>query len=257
MKKKFKILKILIITAVIVMGVGCSLAADCSLSSTALLWDMELIQLIDEDAGVIMRKAEYGDTAYGSFTTEDGEVLEAKFVVERYGEIYAYDVEKPYTYSNYSFACIAEFDEEEGILSCKVTDVAKGLSLGFEELTLKLYDLDESEVKPYEVSSTYSSADGVAWLSTDYDYVRVSYFKTYKLSAEGYIERKAYCVGWGEGEFKIFEIVGYEPVFEMEVASGTYDFGYKKGELTLTFENDNLYGENKPFEGYPVLRLCA
>lgn len=256
MKKKFKILKILLIAAVIAMGVGCSLAADCSYTSTSLLFDMELIKLIDEDAGVIMRKAELGDTAYGSFTTEEGEVVEAMYQFTPYGEIYVYEAEKPHTGNNCIYLS-AEFDEDEGILSCKVESASKDVSLGYTEMTLKLYDLDENEVMPYEVSHSYSSQDGVARLSAYEAYVRLSYFQTYRLSAEGYIERKSYCVSWGEAQFRIFEIVGYGPVFEIEVASGNYDFAFKKGELTLTFENDNLYGENKPFEGYPVLRLYA
>lgn len=246
-KKFSKILTAILIICLIALCCLCMTAARCG---PDFMYDLVMVEFKDEEHGAYFIKAEREYGGYGYFTNAAGERVEAYYHMLYGGAISVEPVNAYESFYNEYFTLDGELDEEYTTLTCTVGRVEDGVNITFDELIFEISEIDSSALRPYDLFSAYwQDGDNVFALSNNnQEYSRAAVLRCYMLDDEGFIIYRTYDFMWLDGGFEIIE--GGEVV-----ASGVYGLNFNNFEITLTFEKDDIFGQNKPFEGYPSLTL--
>lgn len=240
---------VLIIT-VIALGFICSTAFTCGphVFRGSMLYDFHMAEFRDEEHGAYFLKAERGNSAYGYITDSNGETVEVLFEAD-------YDDVLSATPLNRSeepawFCADMVFNGGKLTLTCTVREDFETKNIDFTELVFTVSEITESALRPYDLLSASWSDDNdvfnLAIMLNSYA-GRACTLRCYLLDG-GNVVYGTYDFVWRDGGFEIFD-------GEECVASGEYDFDYKNFAVYLTFDEDSLFGENKPFSSYPTLML--
>lgn len=247
MKRANKLSTSLIIVCLIALCCFCFTAFTCGPYPMPFLYDLAMVEFEDVEHGAYFLKAENHYGGYGYFTDKNGARISAFYDFD-YNEYVT--VKGDFDGAIY-FEAQAYFDEEQGTLSLTVTDAFVNVDLNFTELTFTVNEIDNSALRPHDlISATWEEDNGSFTIMSTGDTTRSARLVCYSLTDEGYIEYNSLLFVWLDGGFNI--------MYDGNVlASGTYDFDGVGLEITLVFENDDLFGENKPFASYPALTLKA
>lgn len=240
---------VLIIT-VIALSFVCFTAFTCGPYGFlgSMLYDFHMVEFRDEEHGAYFLKAERGNSAYGYITDSNGEAVEVLFEVDHDDVLSATPLNR--TEERACFYADMVFDGGKLTLTCTVRDDFEVNGIDFTELVFVVSKITESALRPYDLlSARWSDENGVFSLGTmNYPYAsRTCTLRCYMLDS-GNVVYGTYDFLWRDGGFEIFD-------GEECVASGEYDFDYKNFAVFLTFDEDSLFGESKPFSSYPALTL--
>lgn len=249
MKRPFKIVTVIIGICVFALFCICATAARCG-PEYPYLYDLAMVEFNDEEHGAYFIKAEHEYGGYGWFTDSYGIKTEVYYSFSTGGNLQVLPVHADNPWSEPCFYAVCEYSAEELTLTCDVGTVSDKLDLDFEQLVFNISEINYSALRPYDlISATWSDENDIFLFSNRNSYFnRTSSLSCYTLTDEGYIEYKNLALKWGDYSFEIFD-------GKQLVASGTYDFNAAQAEITLVFEEDGLFGDNKPFASYPFMTV--
>ena len=247
MKRPLKIITVIAGILILTLCCVCATAARCG-PEKSYLGHLSMVEFTDEKQGAYFIKAEHEYGGYGWFTDIHGTKIQVYYKFDYNGDMQVLSVDEEESRS-LCFSASSEYDDEAHTLTCSVESVSRA-ELGFEQLVFSIFSIEASSLRPYDmISASWNDENDVFILGNPpYVFNRTSSLKCYALTDEGYVEYKDLNLKWGDGSFKIFDK-------DELVAAGTYDFNAEEGELTFLFEEDSLFGDNKPFASYPAVTV--
>lgn len=247
-QRAFKFSTALLAITLIALGCLCSMAATCGPVRFSEIYGFSMVEFRDEERGAYFLKAEVGGECYGYITDSDGKRVDMLFEVGS-EVLYATPVTRNEK-SAYFYADMF-YDSENSTLTCTLRDEIEGIDIDFTELVFVMSEVDNSALHPYDlISADWKDENDIFILSLSYPYVSCTYGLHCFMLDGGNIIYRTYDFIWTDYGFEIFDK-------EECVASGEYDFDYKNFAITLTFNFDRLFGEEKPFASYPAITITT